>query len=186
MSAETDDEQAREHAREAFIASMKTRVERAQASGQSPEEIRKQAAAFAREEMQRQLPRIAARTRSWWSGLRTFLVVGAIALGLSLGLAWFVEHGYAAPACERYAAVHELTYRGFNYPLMGRGSAANASSGSCIFDNRAGRRSTVSFGKVGAGWATVLLITFALEIELTVPVAFVLVALIVAALRRRK
>jgi membrane protein implicated in regulation of membrane protease activity len=44
----------------------------------------------------------------------------------------------------------------------------------------------VSFGKMGAGWATGLLITFALQIGFTAPVAFVLVALIAAALRRRK
>lgn len=186
MSPETDDEQGREHAREAFIANMKSRMEQAQASGQSPEEIRKLAAAFAREESQRQLPQIVARTRSWWSGFRTFVVVGAIALSLSIGFALFVEHRYAAPACERYATLHELAYKGFDYPLISKGSAANSSSGSCIFDDRAGRRSTVSFGKMGASWATGLLITFALQIAFTAPIAFVLVALIAAALRRRK
>lgn len=186
MSPGADDEQAREQTREAFIANMKSRLEQAQASGQSPEEIRKQAAAFAREESQRQLPQIIARTRSWWSGFRTFLIVGAIALGLSIGLALFVEHRYAAPLCVNYAALHELTYEGLNYPLISKGSAANSASGSCIFENHAGRRSTVSLGKLETNWAIGLLITFALQLEFTTPVAFVLVALIAAALRRRK
>jgi hypothetical protein len=186
MSPEADDEQAREQTREAFVAKMKRRMEEAQASGQSPEEIRKQLAALAREESRRQLPQTIARARSWWSGFRNFLIVGAIALGLSIGLALFVEHRYAAPLCVRYAALHELTYTGLNYPLISKGSAANSASGSCIFENHAGHRSTVSLGKLEASWAMGLLITFALQLEFTTPVAFVLVALIAVGLRRRK
>ncbi|HEX7605331.1 MAG TPA: hypothetical protein VF348_01385, partial [Usitatibacter sp.] len=101
MTREPEDEQARE----AFIASMKSRMEQAQASGQSPEQIREQMAAFAREESRRQLPQTVAKVRSWWSGFRNFLIVGAIALALSIGLALVVEHRYAAPLCESYAAL---------------------------------------------------------------------------------
>jgi hypothetical protein len=150
------------------------------------EQAREQMAAFAREEGRRQLPQTVARVRSWWSGFRNFLIVGAIASVLSIGLALVVEHRYAAPLCMRYAALHDLTYKGFNYPVIGKGSATNAASGSCIFDNHAGHRSTVSLGKTEASWAMDLLITFALQLELTTPVAFVLIALIAVALRRRK
>lgn len=178
MSVETNDEQDRAREREAFIAGMKSRMEQAQASGQSPEEIRKLAGAFAREESRRQMPQIVSRARSWWSGFRNFLIVGALALVLAIGLALFVEHRYAAPLCERYGALHELTYKGLDYPVIGRSSSTTSASGSCMFDNRAGRRTTVSLNKLESNWAVALLVSFALQLSFTAPVAFVLVALV--------
>ena len=41
-SAQDDDQRVQEQAREAFFAGMKTRLEQAQASGKSPEQIRQQ------------------------------------------------------------------------------------------------------------------------------------------------
>ena len=186
MSSEPDDEQARAQKREAHIADMKSRMEQIQASGQSPEQIREQVAALAHEEMQRQMPEIIAKTRSWWSGFRNFLIVGVLALGVAVGFALFVEHRYAAPLCEHYAAQHGLTYKGYYYPVIGRGSSTTSASGSCIFVNSTGHQNTVSLKKTEPDWATALLVGFALQIEVTTPVAFVLIALIAVSLRKRK
>lgn len=182
MEPATDDERAREPAREAFIAAMRSRIEQAQASGQSPEQIRKQTATYAREEVQRQIPQLVSRARSWWSGFRLFLIVGALAVGLAIGLAMVVEHRYAAPLCEQYAARHGLAYRGFDYPVTGGSSSTKSTSGSCLFVDSAGHRKTVSLSKLEPNGVISLLAGFALLIEFTIPVAFILVALLVVAL----
>ena len=67
MSSTPEDDPSANESREAFLAGMKTRLEQAQASGQSSEQIRAQASSYAREEMQRQAPQVVARARSWWS-----------------------------------------------------------------------------------------------------------------------
>ncbi|MDD4880535.1 MAG: hypothetical protein PHR30_01985 [Gallionellaceae bacterium] len=186
MSSTQDDESSQEQAREAFIAGMKTRIEQAQASGQSPEQIQMLAAAYAREEMQRQLPQAMSRAKSWWSGLRNFMLVGALALGLAIGLALFVEQDYATPLCEHYAVQHGVTYRGLEYPVIGGSSRTTSRSGSCMVVNSAGSQNTVSLSSLEPNAAIAILVSFALQIEVTTPIAFVLIALLATSLRKLK
>jgi len=101
MDSMPDDKQIREQAREAFIAGMKNRIEQAQTSDQSQEQIKRQVAAYANAEARRQVPQIVSRFHSWWLGFRRFLIVGALASGVAIGLGLFVEHRYAAPLCEQ-------------------------------------------------------------------------------------
>ena len=170
-------EQNKEKEREAFIAGMKTRLEQAQASGQSPEQIREMVLAHAREEARQQVPQVAVQARSWWAGIRNFLIIGAIAFGLAIGLALFVERSYAAPLCEQYAAQHSLVYNGLDYPVIGS-SSSTTSSGSCIFVDAAGNRNTIEFRELAPNAVLALLASFGLQIEITIPALFMLVALI--------
>jgi len=183
MSSTRDEEQAQEKARGAFIAGMKTRLEQAEARGQSPEQIREQATAYAREEARRQVPQVAAKARSWWFGFRNFLIVGALALGLAIGLALFVERYYASPLCEQYAAQHGLVYRGLDYPVIGQ-SSSTTSSGNCILVDAAGHRNTIRLRNLEPNAALALLASFALQIDFTVPALFIVVALIAVAISR--
>jgi hypothetical protein len=177
MNSNRDEEQDKEKERDAFLAGMKTRIEQAQASGQTPEQIREQVLAHAREEARQQVPQVAAKARSWWTGFRNFLIIGAIAFGLAIGLALFVEHSYAAPLCEQYAAQHSLVYSGLDYPVIGS-SSSTTSSGSCIFVDAAGNRNTIEFRDLASNAALALLASFGLQIEITIPAFFILVALI--------
>jgi hypothetical protein len=184
MSSTHDEEQQnQEKAREAFIADMKTRVEQAQASGQSPEQIREQVRAYARAEARQQIPQIAARARSWWFGFRRFLIVGALALGLAIGLALFIDRYYASPLCQQYAAQHGLVYGGLDYPVIGR-SSSTTSSGSCIFVDAAGHRNTILLRNLEPNAALALLASFGLQIEITVPTLFIVVALMAVAISK--
>lgn len=177
MSSTPDDERDQEQAREAFIASMKTQLEQAQASGQTPEQIRELASTYARKEMRQQIPLITTKVRSWWVGFRHFLIVGALALGFAISLALYAEHRYAAPLCEHYAAQHGLTYQGIYYPVIGSGRSTT-SSGSCTFFDTTAHKSTVLLSKVAPNQFVALLISFALQVDLIIPVAFILIALI--------
>jgi hypothetical protein len=126
-----------------------------------------------------------AKARSCWVGFRNFLIVGAIALGLAIGLALFVEHSYASPLCEKYAGQHSLLYRGVDYPVVGN-SSSTTSSGSCIFDDAAGQRNTVRLRDLDPNAALSLLASFALQIDFTVPTFFIIVALIAVGMSRLK
>jgi hypothetical protein len=176
MNSNRDEEQDKEKERDAFLAGMKTRIEQAQASGQTPEQIREQVLA-------QQVPQVAAKARSWWTGFRNFLIIGAIAFGLAIGLALFVEHSYAAPLCEQYAAQHSLVYSGLDYPVIGS-SSSTTSSGSCIFVDAAGNRNTIEFRDLAPNAALALLASFGLQIEITIPAFFILVALIAVGISR--
>ena len=184
MSSTPEDDPSANESREAFLAGMKTRLEQAQASGQSSEQVRALASSYAREEMQRQAPLVVARARSWWSGFRNVLIVGALASGVAIGLALLVERQHVAPLCERYGAQHGLTYQGVDYPIVGR-SSSTTSSGGCIFADSAGRQRSVSLNKVEPNSVVALLVSFALQIDFVIPVAFILIALIAVSLRRR-
>lgn len=173
-------------AREDFVAAMKQRMEDGRARGLSPEEAQADAREFARGEVRRRAPEVAAAARSWWVGLRRFLVIGALAVALSVGLALFVEHRYAAPLCERYAADHGQQYQGLNYPYLGRSSSTSSSSGRCILADAAGRRTTVSLRKLEPDFAADFAVSMALELEFTLPAFFVLLALAAAAILRRR
>jgi hypothetical protein len=184
LNSAPDGDQARERARAALIAGMKTRVEQAQASGQSPEQIRDLLSAFAKEESRRQMPELTARVTAWRSGFRNFLIVGALAFGVAVGLAFLVEHQHLAPLCERYGAQRGLTYQDADYPVIGS-SSSTTSPGGCIFSDPAGRRDTVSLYKLEPNAGIALLVSFALQIDFTIPAAFVLIALLAVWLRRR-
>jgi hypothetical protein len=183
MSSTSDEEQDPEKERDALIANMKTRIEQAQASGQSPEQIREQIIASAREEAPQQVQQIVAKTRSWWFGFRNFLIVGALALGLAISLALFVDNSYASPLCKQYAAQHNLVFRGLEYPVIGN-SSSTTSSGSCIFDDTAGNRNTIRFSKLEPNSALALLASFGLQIEITLPTSFIVIALIAVAISK--
>jgi hypothetical protein len=184
MDSAPDDEQALERSREAFIAGIKTRLERAQASGQSPEQIQELVGSYAKEETRRQIPVVAARARAWWSGLRNFLIIGVLALGFAIGLALVIEHRNAAPLCEQYAAQHAgLRYEGIDYPVIGSSSSTTAPP-RCIFLDAAGHRDTVSLDELQPNPGIALLVSFALQLSFMTPVAFILIALIAVSLRR--
>jgi hypothetical protein len=178
MSSTSGDGKAREDAREALVADMKARFEKGLATGLSPEQVRETIAQHAREEVRRQAPQVVARARSWWLGFRNFLAVGALAAGLAIGLALLIEHRYASPLCEQHGARQGLAYRGLDYPVIGRSSSTTSSSGSCMFVDGAGHRSTVRLDKLEANAAIVLLVSLALQIEFTIPAFFVLLALL--------
>jgi hypothetical protein len=122
---------------EAFLAEMRARVEQAQRSGKSPEQVHDEMLEFARQQGRVRAPQLAANMRSWVRGFRNFLIVGALAVGLAIALALLIEHRYAAPLCEAYGAQHGLLYIELDYPTLGRGgSAAGNTSGDCIFSER--------------------------------------------------
>jgi hypothetical protein len=177
-------EDSREDARARFAADMKARYEQDRASGLSPEQSRERIAQHAREEARRQAPQVVARARSWWRGFRNFLAVGALAAGLAIGLALLIEHRYASPLCEQHGARLGLAYRGLDYPVTGRSSSTTSSSGSCMFVDGAGHRSTVRLDKLETNAAIALLVSLALQIEFTIPAFFVLVALVAVGLGR--
>lgn len=183
MGSTPDDEQARGEAREAFLTGMKSRVEQARANGQSTEQIQQLISACAKEEQRRQLPVITSGLRSWWTGLRNFLIVGALAVGVFIGLALYIEQRYAAPRCEHYGAQHGLAYQGIDYPTIGR-SSSTTSTPRCKFVDTAGHRGSVALDKLESNAAIALLVSFALQIEFVVPVAFILIALMAVGLRR--
>jgi len=185
MDSVPDEKRIEEQAREAFIAGMKNQLEQAQASGQSLEQTQREATAYASAEASRQVPQIVDRFHSWWFGFRRFLIVGAVASGFAIGLALFVEHRYAAPLCEQYAAEHELLYRGISYPVMGN-SSTTSSSGRCLFIDSADHRNTFPLAKLVPNVAIALLVSLALDIEVTIPVAFILIALIAVGIGRLK
>jgi hypothetical protein len=180
-----DEEPARAQSREEMIARMKRRIEQARKSGQSADQIEAQLALDIREEMRQQVPHVVAQARSWWSGFRNFLIVGALAFAVALGLALLVEHRYAAPLCEQHAARQGLLYQGLEYPRLGR-STSTSSSARCMLINPAGLRTTVSLSSLEANPVIALAIAAALEIEFTTPVAFVLIALVAVAVLKIK
>jgi hypothetical protein len=176
MSPTRDEEEAQEKKRDAFVAEMKTRIEQAKARGESPEQMKKEVAAYAREDARKQAPQVAAQARSWWNGVRNFLIIGTLSLGLAIGLALLTERAYTTPLCEKYAASHSLKYRGLDYPVIGS-SSSTTSSGSCIFADSAGQSNTIRFRDLASNQVIALLASFALQLEITVPAFFILIAL---------
>jgi len=136
------------------------------------------------EEARQHLLALGGQVRSWWSGFRRFLIVGALAFGLAAALALSIERRYAAPICERYAAEHGLVYNGLQYPVIGKSSSTTSPSGRCILLNAAGRRDTLSLTALEPNPIVALLVSFALQIEFTIPASFVLVALLWVGVRK--
>jgi len=109
-------------------------------------------------------------------------MVGVMACVLAIGLAWVVEHRYAAPLCDVYATEHRLSYRQLNYPNGGH--STNAGSARCVFADPSGHEQSISLAKLVPNWVIDLMVSIALGIEFTIPAFFVLVALIFAAMKR--
>lgn len=183
MNSTGDDQQGPDRQGEAFAAEMKRRMEQAQARGDSPEQIRAQASAYAHQVARERAPDTIAKGRSCWVGFRNFLIVGAIALGLAIGLLLLVDRSYVSPLCEKYAAQHSLVYRGVDYPYVGS-SSSTTNSGGCIFEDAAGQRNTITLRVLDPNGALSLLASFVLDVEFTVPTLFILVALIAVGLSR--
>jgi hypothetical protein len=181
MNTKNRKEQSQDESRDAFIANMKKRVEEAQASGQSTEQIREQIASSARAESRKRAPQTAAQARSWWVGVRNFLLIGAVALGLAVGLALLVDRSYASPLCAKYAAQKNLVFQGLDYPQLGSNSSTSSPS-RCIFSNA----TTVAIGKLDPNFIVSTLADFAMTIEITVPAFFIGVALLVVVITRKR
>jgi len=175
---------SQEQANEQFVAAMKARLEQARADGQSPEQMQQLAMALGHKEAARRAPQVVAQVRSWWSGFRLFLKVGALACVLAIGLAWLIEHRHAAPLCELYATEHRLSYRQLNYTNGGHGT--NAGSARCVFADPSGREKSISLAKLEPNFAIDMMVSVGLEIEFTLPAFFLIVALIFGAIERSK
>jgi len=162
-------------------------MEAARARGESPDQIHEEMRSFAHRHVREQAPIVATKVSAWWRGLRNFLIIGALALGCSVALALFVEHSYTAPSCREYALLHNFRYTGFDYPplLSNRGGGSHAASGDCQFLDAAGRRQEISFAKTARSTPVELLVTFALQIDLTTTLSFLAIALIAALFARR-
>ncbi len=172
--------------REAFIAAMQNRMKQAQQRGASPEEIQAAMRELVQQEEQVRAPQMIASLRSWLRGLRNAVIVGILAVSLAIGLALLVEQRYAAPLCKTYGAQHGLVYTGLDYPILGgSGGAGSNTSGECLFRDSAGQKQLYSLGALAPNFPTDFLMSAALQLELTIPVAFVVIALIVAILFRR-
>lgn len=124
------------------------------------------------------------QARSWWFGFRNFLIVGGLALGLAMALALLVEHRYAAPLCRQYGAQRGLTYQGISYPVIGKSSSTTSSSGSCRFVAATGREDRVSLTRLEPNWAIQFAVSWALQLELTTAIFFVLIALLAVGIGR--
>jgi hypothetical protein len=101
---------------------------------------------------------------------------------MAIGLAWVVEHRYAEPLCDAYAKEHRLSYRQLNYPNGGH--STNAGSARCVFADSSGHEQSISMAKLAPNFGIDMMISIALEIEFTIPAFFVLVALVLAAMKR--
>jgi hypothetical protein len=167
---------------EAWVASLKARLEQARAEGQSPEQMQQLAMTMAHADAGRRATQVVGQVRSWWSGFKLFLMVGGLALALAMSLALGVEYRHAAPLCKSYGAEHHWAYQSLNYPNGGHSS--NAGSARCVFTNASGSHEYVSLTKLEPNWLTDLGVSFAFEIEFTLPLFFVLIALLFAALKR--
>jgi hypothetical protein len=183
-SAPEEDQRIQEQAREAFISSMKTRIEQAQASGQSKKQIREQTAAYARDEIHQQIPQLVSQACSWWSGFKRYLMVSVVALGLAVSLAWLVEHRHAAPLCELYAKEHRLNYGQLSYPSFGHSSTSG--SATCNFFDASGHKKLISLAKLEPNLAIDLMVSLALGLGFTFPAFFLIIALISGAIERLK
>lgn len=88
MPSPSDHNPSQEQANEQFVAAMKARLEKAQADGQSPEQMQQLAMALGHTEAGRRATKVVTQVHSWWPGFQRFLMVGALACALAIGLAW--------------------------------------------------------------------------------------------------
>ena len=184
MTSPTDQDRSPRQGRDAFVAGLKARLEQARSEGQSPEQMQQLAMTLASADAGRRATQVVGRLAAWWSGFKLFLVVGAVACAFAVGLALGVEYRHAAPLCETYAAAHHWTYQSLNYPNGGHSN--NAGSATCVFVDASGNDKYVSLTRLEPNWLTDLGVSFAFEMEFTLPLFFVLVALLFAAFKRKQ
>ena len=91
---------------------------------------------------------------------------------------------HAAPLCKAYGAEHHWTYQSLDYPNGGHSN--NAGSATCVFVDASGNDKYVSLTRLEPNWLTDLGVSFAFEMEFTLPLFFVLVALLFAAFKRKQ
>ena len=68
--------------------------------------------------------------------------------------------------------------------MIGKSSSTTSPSGRCILLNAAGHRDTISLTTLEPSAIIALLVSFALQIEFTIPASFVLIALMWAGFRQ--
>lgn len=186
MPSPNNENRSLRQSHEAFKANLKARLEQAQADGQSPEQMQQMAMSLAGAEGGRQAIKAVGQLRSWWSGFKLFLMVGGLAVVLSVGLALAVEYRHAAPLCKAYGAEHHWTYQSLDLDYPDGGHSTNAGSATCVFADASGNDKYVSLAKLEPNWLTDLGVSFAFEMEFTLPLFFVLVALLFAAFKRKQ
>lgn len=184
MPSPSNENRSQRQGQQAFVADMKARLAQAQSEGQSPEQMQLLAMTLASANAGRRATQVVGHLAAWWSGFKLFLMVGAVACALAVGLALGVEYRHAAPLCETYAAAHHWTYQSLNYPNGGH--SRNAGSATCVFADASGNDEYVSLTRLEPNWLTDLGVSFAFEMEFTLPLFFVLVALLFAAFKRKQ
>lgn len=100
--------------------------------------------------------------------VRNLFIVGALALGFSLTLAIFAEGNYARPKCATYAAAHQLTYAGLEYPSAPIGVPGRRPARCLLLDTNR-RLVTVPFGDVAPHRMSAVLVDLATTPLLTTP-----------------
>ncbi len=184
MPSPTDKNSPLRQGHDAFVADLKARLAQAQSEGQSPEQMQQLAMALASADAGRRATQVVGQVSAWWSGFKLLVVVGGLALALAVGLALGVEYRHAAPLCQTYGAQHHWTYQSLDYPNGGH--SRNAGSATCVFADASGNRNYVSLTRLEPNWLTDLGVSFAFEMEFTLPLFFVLVALLFAAFKRKQ
>ena len=184
MPSPSNENRSQRQGQQAFVADMKARLEQARAEGQSPEQIQQLAMRLAHADAGRRTTQVVGQVRSWWSKFELFLMVGGMALALAMGMAMGVECRHAAPLCKAYGAEHHWTYQSLDYPNGGHSN--NAGSATCVFVDASGNDKYVSLTRLEPNWLTDLGVSFAFEMEFTLPLFFVLVALLFAAFKRKQ
>jgi len=124
--------------------------------------------------------KLVANARSARGGFFRFLIVGAFALALAAALAWYVENRVAIPVCLAHGQSLDYTLQEYRYPAGG----GNNYTSTCVFKDAKGQERRVGFSRIAPSGFTEALVNVALELEVTVPVFFVLIALIIAAAGR--
>ena len=126
-----------------------------------------------------EFPQLVATFREKWRGFMLFVKVGLIAIVMAAALALTVEYGVARPACESWGTPQGYTLDQFRYPVRG----GNDYTSTCVFRDSAGHDHRKGLSRLMPWWKE-LLVTLALEIEVTAIFLFIGVALAIAGWRR--
>jgi hypothetical protein len=115
-----------------------------------------------------------AATLPMWQGRRGTLnaiVCGVLGLLCALGVLLITERAIVVPACTAYASAHDMTYSDFK--LVGR---THADTVVCLLLRADGKTQDV-YLKTLVSYLTDLLVSLAMNLEITVPGFIILLAL---------
>jgi hypothetical protein len=112
-------------------------------------------------------------------GFFLFIKVGAVALLCAIVLALAAEYVVARPACQSWGAQQGYALLQFRYPVRG----GNDYTSTCVFRDSVGQEHRKGLSTLMPWWKE-LLVTLALEIEVTTTFLFVGAALLMAGARR--